>query len=227
MGLINLITILLYIISNKPKATKMNLLRFSILLVFLCSTTFINSQTSELKTQSINEGSIDDQFEFLLKKSGNFKGTDGQSYEAVKRSMILALRAHTIDSINALEKQLEDAQAMVNQQSTRISDLESNLSSTQSTLDTTNKEKDSMALFGLQMSKGAYNLLMWGIIGGLLVLLILFIVKFKNSNAITRASKKSLQELDEEFEEHRRVALEREQKVRRQLQDEINKQKGV
>jgi septal ring factor EnvC (AmiA/AmiB activator) len=205
----------------------MKLLRFSILLVFLCSTTFLNSQIAELKTQSINEGSIDDQFEFLLKKSGNFKGTDGQSYEAVNRSMILALRAHTIDSINALEKQLQDAKAIVDQQSGQINDLESNLSSTQSTLNATNKEKDSMALFGMQMSKGLYNMVMWFMIGGLLVLLIVFIVKFKKSNAITRAAKKTLQELDEEFEEHRRVALEREQKVRRQLQDEINKQKGV
>lgn len=205
----------------------MNLLRFSILLVFLCSTAFINSQNTELKTQSINEGSIDDQFEFLLKKSGNFKGTNGQSYEAVNRSMILALRAHTIDSINALEKQLQDAQTIVDQQSKQISDLESNLNTTQSTLDTTNKEKDSMALFGMLMSKGIYNMIMWCVIGGLLVLLIVFIIKFKNSNAITRAAKKSLNELDEEFEEHRRVALEREQKVRRQLQDEINKQKGI
>jgi hypothetical protein len=31
--------------------------------------------------------------------------------------------------------------------------------------------------------------------------------------------------LDEEFETHRKTALEREQKVRRQLQDELNKQK--
>ena len=32
-------------------------------------------------------------------------------------------------------------------------------------------------------------------------------------------------QVEEEFDEHRRTALEREQKVRRQLQDEINKQK--
>ena len=82
-----------------------------------------------------------------------------------------------------------------------------------------------MALFGMQMSKVNYNVLMWTIIAGLLALLILFIYKFKNSNAITRAANKSLAEIEEEFDEHRRTALEREQKVRRQLQDEINKQK--
>ena len=42
---------------------------------------------------------------------------------------------------------------------------------------------------------------------------------------MTKDAKRALSEMEEEFEEHRKTALEREQKVRRQLQDEINKQK--
>ena len=83
-----------------------------------------------------------------------------------------------------------------------------------------------MALFGMQMSKGGYNGLMWTIIAALLILLLFFIYKFKNSNAVTKQAKKSLLETEEEYEEYRRNSLEREQKVRRQLQDEINKQKN-
>ena len=112
-------------------------------------------------------------------------------------------------------------------QQKEISDLKTNLGSTQSTLDATNLEKNNMSLLGLQMSKTNYNILMWAIIGGLLALLLMFIFKFKSSNAITKSAKKTLTETEEEFEEHRRSALEREQKVRRQLQDELNKQKGA
>ena len=36
-----------------------------------------------------------------------------------------------------------------------------------------------------------------------------------------------LQELEEEFAVHKKKSLEREQKLRRQLQDEINKQRDV
>jgi len=68
---------------------------------------------------------------------------------------------------------------------------------------------------------------MWLIIIALLVLLILFIYKFKSSNSVTKIARNNLADIEEEFEEHRRNALEREQKVRRQLQDEINKQKGA
>jgi preprotein translocase subunit SecF len=193
-----------------------------ILLVSLAS----NSLIAQEQTESINDGSINDKFEFVLRKSGNFKGTNGASYEAVRRSMFLSLQAQTNDSINTLKETLANTNAVVSNQEKEINDLKSNLTQTQGTLDATNKEKDSMSLMGIQMSKTSYNILLWSIIGGLFVMLLVFIFKFKNSNAVTRTAKKSLADLEMEFEEHRRVALEREQKVRRQLQDEINKQKG-
>ncbi|WP_282136128.1 tRNA (guanine-N1)-methyltransferase [Seonamhaeicola maritimus] len=204
----------------------MKLLKISFLIFFLSfSTTTMFSQ--EAQTESINEGSINDQFDFLFRKSGNFKGTNGQAYEAVKQSWLFALKSHTLDSLKTIRKDLNDTKAVVDNQAKEILELKSKLTNTQNDLDSTNLEKDSMALFGFHMSKTGYNSLMWIIIAALLGLLLLFIYKFKNSNAITKDSKKALGEIEEEFDEHRRVALEREQKVRRQLQDEINKQKGV
>ncbi|WP_034040323.1 hypothetical protein [Wocania ichthyoenteri] len=199
----------------------------SLIIFFLISSITSFSQTNPEDNLSLNDGTIDNQFEYVLKKSGNFKGTNGQAYEAVKRSMILTLRAHTIDSLNTLKTKLDNSKNTVEAQQKEINDLKIKLDSTKSTLDSTNLEKDSMSLLGMQMSKASYNVLMWTIIAGLLALLILFIYKFKNSNAITRDAKKGLEEIEEEFDEHRRTALEREQKVRRQLQDEINKQKGI
>jgi hypothetical protein len=67
---------------------------------------------------------------------------------------------------------------------------------------------------------------MWSIIAGLFAFLLLFIYKFKGSNSSTREAKLRLDEVETEFEDHRRNALEREQKVRRQLQDELNKHKS-
>jgi hypothetical protein len=205
----------------------MNLSKSLLLLIFTLFFTFtsFSQNTSEEDKLSLNSGTIDNQFEYILKKSGNFKGTNGQAYEAVKRSMFLTLRAHTMDSLKTVHKNLVETQAVVKTQAKEIADLKANLSNTQTDLDQTNLEKNNMALFGLQMSKTNYNVLMWSIIGGLLAFLIFFIYKFNNSNNITREANKNLAEIEEEFDEHRRTALEREQKVRRQLQDEINKQK--
>ena len=203
----------------------MNSIKSLFFIVFTC---FISSYSfSQEEEISLNDGTIDNQFEYILRKSGNFKGTNGQPYEAVKLSMFLTLRSHTNDTLKTLKKTLAERQATLTNQAKEITELKTNLSNTQQNLDKTNAEKNSMALFGIQMSKGGYNALMWSIIAGLLALLILFIYKFKNSNAVTREAKKSLAEIEEEFDEHRRIALEREQKVRRQLQDEINKQKKI
>ncbi|MDB9961541.1 tRNA (guanine-N1)-methyltransferase [Oceanihabitans sp.] len=205
----------------------MNNVRFFVLFLFV--TLFTISAQAQSNTDednlSLNSGTIDNQFEYVLKKSGNFKGTNGQPYEAVKRSMLNTLRAHTIDSLKTIHKDLTETQAIVNSQAKEIALLKTSLTNTQGTLDQTNLEKDSMALFGMQMSKSGYNVLLWSIIAGLLALLLFFIYKYKNSNSITRNVNLALAEIEEEFEEHRKVALEREQKVRRQLQDELNKQK--
>jgi septal ring factor EnvC (AmiA/AmiB activator) len=201
---------------------------FAIVLFILGSINSINAQTTNNEEDdelSLDNSTINNQFEYILKKSGDFRGTNGQMYEAVKRNMLVTLQAHTNDTLKTIRKDLSDTQAIVNTQAAEISDLKSNLSKTQTTLDTINQEKNNMSLFGIQMSKTNYNVLMWSIIGALLAFLLLFMYKYKNSNAVTKEAQKNLSEIEEEFEEHRRTALEREQKVRRQLQDELNKQK--
>lgn len=208
----------------------MNYLKNSVVLflVFL-SFPLIHAQTQPSATEklSLDSGTIDDQFEYVIQKSNRYRDERGRVYKVVRREWLYTLKAHTIDSIKAIQDQLDQTRITVNTQQKEIDELKTNLSTTQSTLNDTNKEKDSMALFGLQMSKIGYNTLMWSIIAGLFALLLFFIFKFKNSNAVTRAAKRSLEETEIEFEEHRKIALEREQKVRRQLQDEINKQKGI
>jgi septal ring factor EnvC (AmiA/AmiB activator) len=204
----------------------MNSFKYTLTLVFIFLLNLSFSQNAtEQESLSLNSGTIDNQFEFLLKKSGNFKGTNGQPYEAVKTGWLLTLRKHVRDSLVKIRKDLSQTQAVVTSQSDEISKLKTNLAATQDNLDSTNLEKDSMSLFGIPMSKSGYNSLMWSIIAALFVFLLFFIYKFKNSNTITKRAKQNLAEIEEEFEEHRKIALEREQKVRRQLQDEINKQK--
>ncbi|WP_027126668.1 hypothetical protein [Gelidibacter mesophilus] len=178
--------------------------------------------SDEEETLSLTEGTIDNQFEYVIQKSYSY-----QEFKNVKKTWLYQLKAHTLDSLKAIQNDLKTTQNTVDSLAQEITTLKSNLSETKLTLAETNEEKDNMALFGLQMSKDNYNVLMWSIIGALFALLLFFIYRFKNSNTVTKLAKNSLMETEEEFEEHRRTALEREQKVRRQLQDEINKQKSI
>jgi septal ring factor EnvC (AmiA/AmiB activator) len=178
------------------------------------------------QTESIDEGAISDQFDFVIRNSYNYKDENGQSYEVVKRNMMATLKAHTLDSLNAIHLKLDNTNKIVSDQKNEISTLKTDLSNTQEKLASTIKEKDSIALLGIRMSKMSYNLLMWSIIAALSVFLLTFIYRFKNSTAVTKAAKNRLREVENEFNEYRRAALAKEQKIRRQLQDEINKQSG-
>ncbi len=211
--------------------SKSNYLITAILFVFIAFSTSAQTQT---QTQAVNEddklsldsGTLQSQFEYLTKKSTNWRDERGRSYEVIRNEWVTKIKSNTLDSLKAIKKDLLNTQNKVVAQNTEIEQLKSSLSNTKTNLDTTNQEKDSMSLFGMQMSKVGYNALMWSIIAGLLAFLLFFIFKFKNSNSITRAAKLKLEETEEEFEDHRRTALEREQKVRRQLQDEINKNRN-
>ncbi|MEM6516909.1 MAG: tRNA (guanine-N1)-methyltransferase [Bacteroidota bacterium] len=198
----------------------MSFLRTLLLSAFclIVSTAVLAQEKEQL---SLNDGTVDNQFEYVIQKSNNY-----QEFKVIKKTWMYALKAHTMDTLKAFRKDLAKTQAVVDSQATKITELNEKLSDTQATLNSTIEEKDSMALFGMPMSKSGYSSLMWAIIGLLFILLLFFIYKFKNSNAVTKQAKLSLAETEEEFEEHRRIALEREQKVRRQLQDEINKQKN-
>lgn len=182
--------------------------------------------TDETEELSLSSGSIDSQFEYIFRKSGNFKGTNGQRYEAVNQTWLLTLKANVLDSLKTTYQDLDNLEATVESQAQEIEELKLNLSNTQTKLENTIAEKDSMQLFGMQITKPNYSLILWSFIGMLSALLLFFIYKYRNSNAVTKQAKLTLAETEEEFEEHRRVALEREQKVRRQLQDMINEQKN-
>jgi septal ring factor EnvC (AmiA/AmiB activator) len=204
----------------------MNVLKQVVLIcLFYSLCTGLQAQESKKENQSIDDGSIEDQFEFVMKKSSNWKDENGVPYEVIRRNMIVTLKEHTLDSLNAIQLKLDSTESTVQAQENEINSLKKDLIKTQERLDAVSEEKDSMVLFGASMSKIAYNLILWMLIVILLLLMLVFIFKFKRSNILTRESKKNLDDLEAEFEEHRRVALEREQKVRRMLQDEINKNK--
>ncbi|MBO3117328.1 tRNA (guanine-N1)-methyltransferase [Winogradskyella sp. DF17] len=199
-------------------------LKIGLIIILALNFQFIEAQAKEEKKEdklSLNSGTIDNQFEYVIQRSNRY-----QEFKVVKQTWLYALKAHTLDSLKALHKELSDTQAIVDGQASNIETLQTNLANTQTTLEETEEEKNNMMLFGVQMGKTNYNILMWSIIAALLSLLLFFIYKFKNSNALTREAKLKLDEVETEFEEHRRTALEREQKVRRQLQDELNKNKA-
>ena len=138
----------------------------------------------------------------------------------------MSVKAQALDSLKEVQAKLEKARIGIAPLETEIKTLKMNLSATQKSLALIKEEKDDMLLLGMPMSKASYATIMWSIIAVLIVFLALFVYRFKNSNAVTKNAEAALIDLENEFKEHRTMALEREQKVMRQLLDERNKQKN-
>ena len=188
------------------------------IITFICAIS-INAQENEPK-QTLDSGTIENQFDYLIKKSNRY-----QEYKVVKRVWLDRLKKAVDDSLNVVKKELVDTKVTLNEKEAEIVTLTNSLNTTNETVSNLNNEKDSINFFGMLISKPMYNTTLWSIITILLVALLFFVFKFNNSNTITREAKDKFSELEIEYENHRQRSLEREQQIRRKLQDEINKQK--
>lgn len=176
------------------------------------------AQTAVAPVEEAKPTTLEGVFQQLIDRSGawqNFKMLDIGKLAAFQRSMT--------DSINGVRSQLVAEKQKVKENEATIKELNDKITEIQAALDQTKDQKDSVSFFGALVSKGLYNTIMWGIVLALASLLVLYIYKFSNGNVVTKKSINDLNELQEEYENYRKAAIEREQKVRRQLQDEINK----
>ena len=173
---------------------------------------------------SLDKGSISSQFEYLVKKSGNYSAGSVR-YEVVKVSNLNKIQKNILDTISAINKKTSELKAIITINKSTIYTLNDKLKETTNKLYSVTEKKDSMLLLGRLVSKTSYNLILWAIITCLLVISLLLAYKFKKSNVLTKDIKTNLAELEEEYETHRKRTLEREQKISRKLQDEINKNK--
>ncbi|GEQ86016.1 hypothetical protein ULMS_15240 [Patiriisocius marinistellae] len=181
----------------------------------------LNAQSNETTENQIN--TVENQFTEIFEGSNNYRDDRGQSYEVVKVEKLTRLKSNILDSIANLEKSISEKDITIGQQESEISTLKSTLKTTDGNLTESREKEDGIELFGILMSKTTYNTIMWSIAGVLLLGLIIFILRFKNSNAVTKESKSKLAETEAEFEEYRQKKLEELQQTRRKLQDEINK----
>lgn len=165
---------------------------------------------------------VENQFKKLYKNSNNY-----QIYKVVKKNEYLSLQKSILDSIKVIKTDAASKQVKIDEQLKAITSLQTKIDTLKGDLSVSIEKEDSFSLLGMSLNKATYNTILWSIIAGLLIGLAFFIYRFNNSNSVTRETKSLLVDVEEEFEKHKKNSIEKEQKLRRQLQDEINKQRGV
>ncbi|PHR68745.1 MAG: tRNA (guanine-N1)-methyltransferase [Lutibacter sp.] len=194
----------------------------AIKLLLTCAVLFsisINAQ-NELQTQSLKEGTIENQFDYLIKKSNRY-----QKFKVVKRVWLDQLKKSVNDSLITMRKELAVTKSILIEKQSQIESLTNTLDVTNKNVTSLNNEKNNINLFGKLISKSLYNTILWSIIAGLLAALTIYVLRYIRSNSLTKESKDHFTELEREYEGHKHRSLEREQQLRRKLQDELNKQR--
>jgi len=185
------------------------------LLLLLFITISVSAQKSEIK---IPDNSLEGQFIEVVDESNNY-----QDYKVIKESKINKLRKNVMDSVKNLEEKIAVGKNEIDANKNKISELTTSLNNTQEALDRSKEKENSIEVFGILTEKSTYNVLMWAIILILMALLGYFIFRFSRSHVITKDANLKLVETEMELETVRQKHLEKEQKLRRKLQDEINK----
>ncbi|MDX6747634.1 hypothetical protein SHK09_12590 [Polaribacter sp. PL03] len=174
------------------------------------------------ETETVNEDtSLSGQFDKIYRTSTSY-----QSYKVIGKEKFLQLKQNVLDSLKTSQKLVIEKENLLKIERQNIAKTQETLNKTKLDLEAAVQKEDSISLFGLQLNKTTYNLILWALILGLLLALLYFIFKFSKNNILTKEAKSNLLDVEYEYEQHRKKTIEKEQKLRRELQDEINKQRN-
>lgn len=190
----------------------------SISIYFIIGLLLISTNTVA-QTNTAVADSIDKQFEEMIESSNNFKERNVR-YKVIKLFKIRDLRAETQKQVNRLSEEIGTLNEKNEQQAQELVQIEDKLETSNANLEKAEKSKDEFTWLGMQVQKGFYQNVVYGIIILLVVVLLFLIVRYRNNKAVTIDSKKKLEEMEADFDDYRKKALETQQKLGRQLQDE-------
>lgn len=147
-------------------------------------------------------------------------------YKIIKKIYLQDLKQQSLDSVKNYKQQLAQKDSLLKIEIGNFKNLMAEAEKTQIALKESILKENNITLFGTSIRKTNYNLVLWLIMLLLLLGLCIFIYKYNNNKHISKKAQNDLTEIEEEFTAFRKKTLEREQKLRRQLQDEINKQRN-
>lgn len=181
--------------------------------------------TQRVQAQSMaavmDTATLKNQINYIQKKTRIYN-----DFRAIREDVFQKLKTNVLDSLSRARQTIADLKGERQRLNGEIDSLKKILAKTQDNLEEVTRTKNSLVFLGIPMSKTGYNILMWGIIAGLLALLIILVLIYKRDRIVTIQHSKDLNELKEEFESYRKSTRERIEKMTISHYKEIQKLKG-
>lgn len=155
------------------------------------------------------------------------KSNSYQEYKVIKKTSLATLKKNVLDSVADLKHTIVSQNNELHQKQAKIDTLNQKLRHTEEDLQVSQEKEGGISVFGILTSKSTYNTIVFSVIGVLLLISGFLFFRFITSHRVINAAELTIAEMEIEIEDYRRNSLEREQKLRRKLQDEINKNRKI
>tara|TARA_B110000977_G_C10984517_1_gene457434 strand:+ start:87 stop:689 length:603 start_codon:yes stop_codon:yes gene_type:complete len=196
------------------KIIQMNRQLFTFAAIILTSLSFAQEPL-------IEDYSLSAQFDKLYRTSSSY-----QAYKVVGKEKYLQLKQNVLDSLKMAQRKISAQNNLLTAEKESNQRNQEALQKTSLELQTSVQKGNYTSFLGLQVKKTNYSLSLWTLILALILTLLYFIFKFSSNNILSNKAQSDLKDMDFEYEQYRKKSIEREQKLRRALQDEINKQRN-
>ena len=191
----------------------------SLYLFIFCLFVSVNIFSQKAKNDTLP---LSKQFEQVYRRSSSYK-----DFKVIRKTTFQDLKENTLNSIKSIDEKLK----IESLKNTRLEQEINNITKTHLELDLKLSnaiiEKNTISFIGLKLKKNTFKIIIWSIFFMLIILICYLAYKLKDGVKITSQAKKELTRVEEEFNSYKKKSLVRDQKLRRQLQDEINKQRGI
>jgi Skp family chaperone for outer membrane proteins len=176
------------------------------------ASTFRFRKPTHEDTLLMRDKSISGQYKYLLTKVYH-----------MQEPFVTSFYKNMRDTINADRKKLQEAEAKLAAATKTTTDLQSNVSEKEKSLEQSNARVNSVNFLGVYIDKGVYNLIMWGLVIALGLTAAIVIYRSGSYSREARYRISLYNELEEEFKTYKAKANEKEKKLARELQTERNK----
>lgn len=165
---------------------------------------------------------LDGQFNELLEASNSVKSPSGREYKVVNLQDLNSIWANVQKRMTASKEELTATQNKVESLNQEVANLTQKIDEQQSIVEASEHAATHISVLGLDIPKDKFVGAFWITTAVLLVLLAGAIYQFKRSRNVTQRTQMNFMQLQEEMEELRRTSLEKERRLRRELQTERN-----
>jgi len=180
----------------------MNRFSFKHLLVFSgIFFTVINAIGQTSMPPELSSSTMQEQINYVEKHTRIY-----DNFRAIREDIYQKINRNFIDTLLAEKGRVTALKTLTSNLNTKTDSLNVLLNSTRIKLEEATTTKNNIRVLGLEIKKGAYNTIMWTIVGGLALLLALGFLVFKRNLTVLLRTEKDLKELKDEFAAYKQTS---------------------